>query len=83
VNGTAQNDPTKTRNTSIENTKFDQIGKQRSFDPTLNGKIGEIVVMDSVSSTDREKMEGYLAHKWGLTSNLPSDHPYKTLWPTT
>ena len=21
--------------------------------------------------------EGYLAHKWGLTANLPGDHPYK------
>ena len=24
-----------------------------------------------------EKIEGYLAHKWGLTANLPADHPYK------
>ena len=23
-------------------------------------------------------MEGYLAHKWGLTSELPGSHPFKT-----
>jgi len=83
VNGTVQNDSTKTRDDSITNTKFNQIGSLKGFDPVLNGKIGEIVVMDSVTSTDREKMEGYLAHKWGVTGNLPSDHACKTLWPTT
>ena len=30
-----------------------------------------------------EKAEGYLAHKWGRTSALPSDHPYKTSAPTS
>jgi hypothetical protein len=29
-----------------------------------------------------EKAEGYLAWKWGLTSLLPSSHPYKTVKPT-
>jgi hypothetical protein len=44
----------------------------------LNGAIAEIVVTSSVLSTlNRQKTEGYLAHKWGLTANLPSDHPYK------
>jgi hypothetical protein len=36
--------------------------------------MGEIIIIDSVSSTDRQKIEGYLAHKWGLS--LASDHPY-------
>ena len=26
---------------------------------------------------ERQKIEGYLAHKWGLTANLPSAHPFK------
>lgn len=48
-----------------------------------NGKIGEIVVVASdISTADREKLEGYLAHKWGLQANLPSGHPYKTTPPT-
>ena len=28
-----------------------------------------------------EKAEGYLAHKWGRESALPSDHPYKNSAP--
>lgn len=51
---------------------------------TLDGCLGEVIVTDaSVSATDRQKIEGYLAHKWGMTDKLPSGHPYKTLWPTT
>ena len=44
----------------------------------LTGAIGEIIVTASVlSALNRQKIEGYLAHKWGLTANLPNDHPYK------
>tara|TARA_R100000951_G_scaffold105303_1_gene99018 strand:+ start:1050 stop:1829 length:780 start_codon:yes stop_codon:yes gene_type:complete len=46
------------------------------------GDIAEIVAYDSALSTsDRESVEGYLAHKWGLTASLPSSHPYKTTAP--
>lgn len=31
--------------------------------------------------TDVEKAEGYIAHKWGLTSTLPVSHPYKSSAP--
>ena len=49
----------------------------------FNGPMYEIIVLHSVPSTDtRQKLEGYLAHKWGLTANLPSDHPYKLVGPT-
>jgi hypothetical protein len=45
----------------------------------VNGLIAEIVFLASAASTDtRQRIEGYLAHKWGLTANLPSNHPYKT-----
>lgn len=48
----------------------------------LIGDIAEIVVLDSIASTGtRETIEGYLAHKWGLTANLPSGHPYKSVAP--
>ena len=47
------------------------------------GLIGEIVFLTSeLSDANRQKLEGYLAHKWGLTANLPSDHPYKLVGPT-
>lgn len=31
---------------------------------------------------DRQKLEGWAAHKYGLKANLPPDHPYKVLVPT-
>jgi len=48
----------------------------------MEGYMAEVVICDAVlSSTNREKLEGYLAHKWGLESNLPSTHPYKSSAP--
>jgi hypothetical protein len=41
-----------------------------------------IIVASDVTELNRQKLEGYLAHKWGLTANLPNDHPYKTVGPT-
>ena len=43
--------------------------------------IAEFVLISSPSNNDILKLEGYLAHKWGLTANLPNDHPYKTTAP--
>jgi hypothetical protein len=49
----------------------------------LRGYIAELIYASSTLSTlDRQKTEGYLAHKWGLTANLPSGHPYKVNVPT-
>ena len=42
----------------------------------------EYILVQSPTDTDRQRIEGYLAHKWGLAANLPSDHPYKTAAPT-
>jgi hypothetical protein len=37
-----------------------------------------VIVFSSVlSSTQRQQIEGYLAWKWGLQTNLPSSHPYR------
>lgn len=46
-----------------------------------NGTIAEVLIWAGGSTSDREKAEGYLAHKWGLTASLPSGHPYKTTPP--
>lgn len=44
----------------------------------LDGHIYEVILVEGeTSSSNRQKIEGYLAHKWGLVDNLPSDHPYK------
>jgi len=43
-----------------------------------NGDISEIIaVTANLTTAERQKIEGYLAHKWGLTANLPAGHPYK------
>ena len=48
----------------------------------FNGQLAEILVTGgSVSTATRQQVEGYLAHKWGLTANLPAGHPYKTTPP--
>lgn len=48
-----------------------------------NAKIGCCIMGRGVlSAEDRQKLEGWAAHKYGLTDNLPIDHPYKTLVPT-
>ena len=53
----------------------------------LSGKMAEFFSVADVPGTGGtdvstfEKAEGYLAHKWGLTSNLPVSHPYKTVKP--
>lgn len=47
-----------------------------------DGWLAEVILTtDVLSTSDRQKVEGYLAHKWGITSVLPSDHPYKTTPP--
>lgn len=46
----------------------------------MNGTICEIVWYNSnLPTADRQKMEGYLAWKWGIQGQLPSSHPYKTI----
>jgi len=43
--------------------------------------LHEVVVLDGVSDQERTKLEGYLAHKWGLAAALPENHPYKVVRP--
>ena len=64
-------------NASRNFTRF-KIGCEANLTLFYKGLICEIVVASPlVSAGDYQKLEGYLAHKWGLTANLPSDHPYK------
>ncbi len=49
-----------------------------------NGSVFEVLVLPTtLSTTDRQMVEGYLAHKWGLAANLPGGHPYKIFPPLT
>ena len=65
-------------NTYPNSTPF-LIGTNAAGNENLNGSVCEVVITDYTADTlTRQKLEGYLAHKWGLTANLPADHPYKT-----
>lgn len=44
--------------------------------------IGEVIVANAALTTaDRQRLEGYLAYKWGLQANLPSNHPFRNAPP--
>ena len=50
---------------------------------TWAGRVGELIVCNTApSQADREKLEGYLAHKWGIAGNLDAAHPYKSTPPS-
>lgn len=58
------------------------IGRSGSSPIYFGGMIGEIVVVNEfLSDADRQKIEGYLAHKWGLAGSLDAGHPYKSAPP--
>jgi|694.fasta_scaffold05023_22 hypothetical protein len=49
------------------------------------GDFGELVVWQQGSSDDstlQKRVEGYMAHKWGLSNLLPSSHTYKSSAPS-
>ena len=44
----------------------------------MDGFWGEFFAFELADTDERQNGEGYLAHKWGLTAQLPPGHPYKT-----
>jgi hypothetical protein len=50
-------------------------GTQYAF----NGAVYEAVIYpNTLTTTQRQNIEGYLAKKWGFQSSLPTGHPWKT-----
>jgi hypothetical protein len=48
----------------------------------LNGRVSEVLIYNTVLTlTQRQNVEGYLAWKWGLQTQLPSNHPYRNSQP--
>jgi fibronectin-binding autotransporter adhesin len=56
-----------------------RVGHVSNYQDTTLGEL--IIINGTVSAATRQKFEGYLAHKWGLTNSLPSNHPYKSTPP--
>lgn len=66
--------------TAISVSSFGDVARGNVF--PMDGRVGEILVYNSaLSDVNHQKAEGYLAHKWGLTANLPAGHPYKIIAP--
>ena len=49
-------------------------------DTILVGTISEILLYTQpLTTAQRQQVEGYLSHKWGLTTPIPSTHPFKSI----
>lgn len=60
------------------------IGKETNFGAArglVNGSVRELLVASELSTANQQRVEGYLAWRWGLVSKLPTDHPYKAATP--
>jgi hypothetical protein len=81
--GSAIQANTGTATPSSSNASFTlQIGTVGNNASPAVMTLGETVIVSGVASNSvSQRIEGYLAHKWGLTANLPADHPYKTVPP--
>jgi len=86
VDGTNAFTPVNDYDNSLQTNQQLRLMRNRSSQE-LDGKLGEFFAVANIpgtSGTDLThliKAEGYLAHKWGLTSSLPSDHAYKNSAP--
>jgi len=62
---------------------YANLGKGRNDDPRgWEGSFHELLAFgDEITTNERQKLEGYLCHRWGYTSLLPSGHPYKSAAP--
>ena len=60
-----------------------RLGANKGAIRHFDGIVGEIIyIQDDLDTPTRQKLEGYLAHKWGMTADLPALHPYKSRPPT-
>lgn len=63
----------------MDSASFMRIGGNHNDSNFPEGNLRELIVWnEKISESDRQKLEGYLAHKWGLEDNLAAIHPYKT-----
>jgi hypothetical protein len=63
--------------TPITNTLF-LNGRNNTDQLSVPAYVAELIVYsNALNNFGRQQIEGYLAWKWGLTSLLPSTHPYK------
>ncbi len=78
TNGTAN----AVRATSNSSASVHYFGSANGDSGYASIDIGEIIIYNTVlSTTNRQQVEGYLAHKWDVPGNLPATHPYREIKP--
>ncbi|MFM1862606.1 MAG: Cyanophage, partial [Pseudomonadota bacterium] len=79
LNGAQQTVLTATASNITGGTAHFRIGsRENPHNQNWNGTILEIIVLlEFLGSDDRQRLEGYLAQKWGLAGSLPAGHPWK------
>ena len=72
-------------NTNVAQSGLSTMGamsvRLNDYQNNADSDWGEVIFTEDVTQSNSDKIEGYLAHKWGLTADLPSSHPYKTSAP--
>jgi hypothetical protein len=72
-------------NTNVAQSGLSTMGagsvRLNDYQNNADSDWGEVIFTEDVTQSNSDKIEGYLAHKWGLTADLPSNHPYKTTAP--
>ena len=87
INGSNAFTPETDYDNNLKTTAGMNIFRNRGSQ-SFGGKLFEFIVAQGQPGTgggDKtyiEQAEGYIAHKWGLTANLPVSHPYKSVAPT-
>ena len=67
---------------SLSTTSDLRVGSTGNNYTVTNTDFAEIIMyIGSISTTQRQQIEGYLAWKWGLQANLPAGHPYLSVSP--
>ncbi len=68
----------KINNGNLDNDGDFRVGATSTGGLDTDMDLAETLIgVGTLSDTNRSKLEGYLAHKWGLKNKLPSNHTYR------
>jgi hypothetical protein len=82
VNGSTTSSLSVTGFSASDTASFVYIGTRDNKGTTFNGYMCELIVFNQlIGLTAQQKIEGYLAWKWGIQASLPAGHPYKSAAP--
>lgn len=66
---------TTTQNNNSSSTRLGMLGGTGHW---FQGAMGELVILTALPTLDtRQRIQWYLASKWGLVDKLPANHPYR------